>query len=78
MATIQTSTHQITPLDALWTLFKSQPKKVRTAFAHRVLEEETADNLKDRVVKHIKAVRSGEENTYSFDSLEDAKKWLDE
>ena len=78
MATFQMSSTQISTLDALWTLFKSQPKKVRKAFARRLLEEETSDNLKDNVAKHIKAVREGKEKTYSFDSLEDAKKWLDE
>lgn len=77
MATLQVSNTQISPLDALWALFKSQPKKVREAFTHRLLEEETSDNLKDKVARHIKAVRSGKEKTYSFDSLEDAKKWLD-
>ena len=30
----------ISPLDALWTLFKSQPKAVRTAFAKRLLHED--------------------------------------
>ena len=46
-------------------------------FAKRLKEEESSEELKDNVVKHIKAVRSGKEKTYSFDSLEDAKKWLD-
>lgn len=78
MATLQVSNNIVSPLDALWSLFKSQPKSVRRAFTHRLLEEETSDNLKDDVVKHIKAIRSGKEKTYSFDSLEDAKKWLDE
>lgn len=78
MPTLQIANTQISPLDALWALFKSQPKKVRKAFAKRVIEEETSDNLKDDVVKHIKAIREGKEKTYSFDSLEDAKKWLDE
>lgn len=78
MATAQLSNTQITPLDALWALFKSQPKKVRKAFAKRVIEEETSDQLKEDVVKHINAIRGGKEKTYSFDSLEDAKKWLDE
>lgn len=38
----------------------------------------TCNNLKDKVVKHIKAIREGKEKTYSFYSLEYAKKWLDE
>lgn len=78
MATDQLSNTQITPLDALWTLFKSQPKKVRKAFAKRLIEEEASDYLKADVVKHINAIRMGKEKTYTFDSLEDAKKWLDE
>lgn len=77
MATLQVSNTQTSPLDALWFLFKSQPKTIRKAFAKRLKEEESSDKLKDDVVKHIKAVRRGKEKTYSFDSLEDAKKWLE-
>lgn len=33
---------------------------------------------KDTLVKHIMAIREGKENTFSFDSLEDAKGWLDD
>ena len=76
MATLQISNTQVSPLDALWALFKSQPKKVRKAFVRRLLEEETTDNLKDDVVKHIKAIREGKEETYSFNSLEEAKNGL--
>lgn len=78
MATLQVSNTQVSTLDALWALFKSQPKAVRKAFVKRLKSEETSEELKEDVVKHIKAVRSGKEKTYSFDSLEDAKKWLDE
>lgn len=78
MAVLQISSNQMSPLDALWTLFINQPKKVRKAFAKRVIEEETSDNLKDDVVKHIKSIREGKERTYSFNSLDEAKKWLDE
>lgn len=78
MATLQVSNTQVSTLDALWALFKSQPKAVRKAFVKRLKSEETSEELKEDVVKHIKAVKSGKEKTYSFDSLEDAKKWLDE
>lgn len=78
MATLNISSSQSSTLEALWTLFKGQPKAVRKAFARRILEEETSDKLKDSVVRHIKAVREGKEKTYSFDSIDDAKKWLEE
>ena len=66
MATLKVSDTQISPLDALWSLFKSQPKSIRKAFTKRLKEEESSEELKDNVVKHIKAVRSGKEKTYSF------------
>jgi hypothetical protein len=78
MATIQVPNTQMTPLDALWTLFKSQPKSVRRAFTQRLLADEATEDLKANVVKHIKAVREGKEKTYSFDTLAEAKKWLNE
>ena len=78
MATLQVSNTQISTVDALWALFKSQPKAVRKAFVRKLKSEEESEELKDDVVKHIKAVRIGKEKTYSFDSLEDAKKWLEE
>ncbi len=77
MATLQVSDTPVSPLDALWSLFKSQPKAIREAFAKRLKEEESAEELKADVAKHIKAVRSGKEKTYAFDSLADAKKWLE-
>ena len=77
MATLKVSETKIYLLDDLWSLFKSQPKSIRKAFTKRLKEEESSEELKDNVVKHIKAVRSGKEKTYSFDSIEDAKKWLD-
>lgn len=80
MNNTQTSdTHtQISRVDALWAIYKSQPKAVRMAFSKRLKEEESAMELKDDVVRHAKAIRSGKEKTYTFGSLEDAKKWLDE
>ena len=37
--------HRISPLDALWSIYQSQSKKVRKAFRQRILEEEKADKL---------------------------------
>lgn len=56
MATLQVSNTQVSTLDALWALFKSQPKAVRKAFVKRLKSEETSEELKENVVKHIKAV----------------------
>lgn len=54
-------------------LQKPDPKIIK-----RLIEEESSGNLKGDVVKHIEAVREGKEKAYSFESLEEAKKWLDE
>lgn len=63
-------------LDALRTLFKSQPKAVRREFVRRVEEDEhSSDNLRDDVVEHILDVRNGRGETYSFPSIAEAKKW---
>lgn len=43
MATISTYHNDISPLDALWTLYRSQSKRVRKAFYKRVLLEQVAD-----------------------------------
>ncbi len=75
MATLQVSNIQISTLDALGVLFKSQSMAVRKAFVKRLKSEEASEELKGDAVKHIKALK---EKTYSFDSLDDAKKWLDE
>ena len=37
--------HSISPLDALWSIYQSQSKRVRKAFRQRILEEEKADKL---------------------------------
>lgn len=37
--------HRISPLDALWSIYQSQSKRVRKAFRQRILEEEKADKL---------------------------------
>lgn len=41
----------VRPLDALWTLFKMQPKTVRRAFAKRLLEEDVeAETMRQQMV----------------------------
>lgn len=43
MATTPTYQPTISPTDALWALYQSQPKKVRKAFRLRLLAEEASD-----------------------------------
>ncbi len=78
MEALQMNNPGVTPLDALWALFLKLPKKDRITFARRIAGEESSENLKAEVVRHIKAVRGGKEKTCSFDSLAEAKKWLEE
>ena len=40
--TIVSDNNRVSPLDALWSLFISQPKSVRCAFAKRLLSQETS------------------------------------
>lgn len=40
MNTVTIDNTQIGPLDALWTIFKTQPKSVRKAFMERLLKED--------------------------------------
>lgn len=40
--------------------------------------KKTQNELKDILVMHIKSILEGKEKTFTFDSLEDAKEWLDE
>ena len=40
--TIVYDNNRVSPLDALWSLFLSQPKSVRCAFAKRLLSQETS------------------------------------
>ena len=41
----------VSPLDALWSLLKSQPKAVRNAFTQRLLQEEVdAEAMRERLV----------------------------
>ena len=40
MDTLAINNFTVTPLEALWALFKSQPKPVRKAFAKKLIEED--------------------------------------
>ena len=47
MSDIQT----VSPIDALWTLFKSQPKSIRKAFTERLLREDVeAETMRQKVM----------------------------
>ncbi len=39
MTTLAIDNQSVSPLDALWSLFKSQPKAIRNAFTQRLLKE---------------------------------------
>ena len=41
--------HRISPLDALWSIYQSQSKRVCKAFRQRILEEEKADKLQSEM-----------------------------
>ena len=51
MATLTIDNQKGSPLDALWALFKSQPKAVRSAFTQRLLQEDVdAEAMRQRLV----------------------------
>lgn len=54
MSTVTIKNVSMSPLEALWTLFKSQPKSVRTAFTQKLMKEEVdAKTMHNKlVVKH--------------------------
>lgn len=66
----------IAPVDALWTLFKSQPKAVRRAFTLRLLEEDVSAEAERRrlVVKNslLEALRELDESEKEGIELPDA------
>lgn len=58
----------VRPLDALWSLFESQPKHVRKAFVKRLLQEDVeAETIRQQLV-----VRKS--LTQAFKELDDAEK----
>ena len=52
MATISTYEPVISPIDALWTLYQSQTKKVRQAFRQRILAEEASKKEKADMIAY--------------------------
>lgn len=51
MAKLTIDNQMVSPLDALWALFKSQPKAVRSAFTLRLLQEDVdAEAMRQRLV----------------------------
>ena len=58
----------VNPLDALWSLFKSQPKNVRKAFVERLLQEDVeAETIRQQLVVKKSL-------TQAFKELADAEK----
>ena len=60
--------NQVSPLDALWSLFISQPKSVRTAFAKRLLEQDTS------VYAEQRRIAVGNSFRKALQELEEAEK----
>ncbi len=69
MTTLAIDNHLVNPLDALWTLFKSQPKAIRNAFTQRLLQENVdAETMrqkmlvKESLTQAFKELREAEES----------------
>ena len=68
MNTVAINNVSMSPLEALWTLFKSQPKSVRKAFAQKLIQEEVdAKAMRNKMV--VK-----QSLTQAFKELADAEK----
>ena len=68
MTAIAIDNQLVSPLDALWSLFKSQPKAIRQAFTQRLLHESVdAETMrqkmlvKDSLTRAFKELREAEE-----------------
>lgn len=68
MSTLTLHEPTIPPLDALWALFKTQPKAVRKAFAKRLLEE---DEVVETIRQQMVVKKSLEK---AFEELEEAER----
>lgn len=74
----------ISPVDALWALFQTQPKRVKREFLKRAIDEENEDFYKYVHSKNFtnalkKAEKEHEEGKcLRFSSAKDAQKWMDE
>lgn len=60
--------NQVSPLDALWSLFMSQPKSVRTAFAKRLLSQDSSAQAEQ------KRIAIGNSFRKALQELEEAEK----
>ena len=60
--------NQVSPLDALWSLFISQPKSVRTAFAKRLLSQDPSAQAEQ------KRIAIGNSFRKALQELEEAEK----
>ncbi len=68
MTTMTLHPHAVRPLDALWSLFESQPKNVRRAFVKRLLQEDVdAETMRQQLVVKKSL-------TQAFKELADAEK----
>lgn len=68
MSTVAIKNVSVSPLDALWTLFKSQPKSVRKAFTQKLMQEEVGT----AVIRNKLVVKQS--LTQAFDELAEAEK----
>ena len=51
MSTVAINNVSVSPLEALWALFKSQPKTVRKAFTKKLMQEEVgAETMHNQMV----------------------------
>ena len=51
MSTVAINNISVSPLEALWALFKSQPKSVRKAFTKKLMQEEVdAETMHNQMV----------------------------
>ncbi len=73
LATLDTS--KMSTVDALWTLFQSQPKKVREAFIQRIVEEDAETKRQKKLVKDslTKAMHELDMAKHGKINLKDAK-----
>ncbi|MCQ2094698.1 MAG: hypothetical protein MJY81_06875 [Bacteroidaceae bacterium] len=59
----------INPVDALWSIIMSQPKKVREALSARIIAEKEAADARKKTLKAIEDARAG--RMYKASSVED-------
>ena len=78
MEAIYTSNQIVNPVDALWTLFVSQSKKVRKEFTERLLSAEAntiSPSLAKKIAKAEKDYSNGK--TVHFNNVDELDAYLD-